>query len=331
MLRRAAAAAPLAAALALVAAGPVWADGRPGPGHSVAPPHDCGMSICLGAGVDTSETPRHETKAPHQAHGSGRKPVCKVWGDGGRGSLNMGRGAAPPAEVTVPCHDSEMGSFSGGCYYKPVSPPPPASDPVWKGHAHDKGAIYNRTCPGGSNEDPFDVNGAGMVWMAKPPAAAAVDPVQLALRAVDKMKLAGPDIVSPQPGGTFTVGVPVWMHVGQTPTTFGPNKASASAGGLTVTALARVESIRWSMGDGTSVVCRGPGAPYRASAGLAESPDCGHLYAKTSRAGAGERFTVRATATWRIDWTGGGQGGQLTRTRASQVRVAVGEVQAVGR
>ncbi|MGV9248721.1 ATP/GTP-binding protein [Streptomyces sp. NPDC003710] len=227
----------------------------------------------------------------------------------------------------MPCEDPDLGSFSGGCYYKKADPQPPAGDPAWQGHKPGDGAIYQRSCPFG-----FPGNqtlAQGFVWMAQPPAAAAVDPAQLAQEAVDKMKLAGPDIASPRAAGKYTVGVPMWMWVNQSATTYGPNTASATAGGVTVTATAEVSKIVWTMGDGASVTCTGPGTPHTSSEGMAQSPTCGHVYSKTSAGAQNSKFPVTATSTWTINWQGGGQAGQLTEVRQTNVQVAVGEVQVV--
>lgn len=145
------------------------------------------------------------------------------------------------------------------------------------------------------------------------------------------MKLAGPDVVSPRAAGKYTVGVPVWMWVNQSATTYGPNSASATAGGVTVTATAQVSLIVWHMGDGTTVTCTGPGTPYAASAGMAESPTCGHMYSTTSASQASGKYKLTATSTWTINWqvAGGGQTGQLTENRQTQTQVAIGELQVV--
>ncbi|MBQ0887777.1 ATP/GTP-binding protein [Streptomyces sp. RM72] len=164
------------------------------------------------------------------------------------------------------------------------------------------------------------------------PAQPAIDPEVLARRAVDAMRLDGPDVASPRPGGTYTVGVPMWLWVRQGETTYGPATATASAGAVTVTATAKVTSIRWTMGDGSTVTCTGPGTPYRGSESMADSPDCGHRYANTSSGQPDERFPLTATSTWTVDWevTGGGaDSGQFTETRASTVGVRVGEAQVV--
>ncbi|MFF3617256.1 ATP/GTP-binding protein [Streptomyces sp. NPDC002580] len=115
----------------------------------------------------------------------------------------------------------------------------------------------------------------------------------------------------------------------QSATTFGPNTASASAGGITVTATAKVSKIVWRMGDGISVTCSGPGTPYLASEGMAQSPTCGHVYSKTSTDAQSHKYQLTATSTWAIDWQGGGAAGQLTEVRQTNVQVAIGEVQVV--
>ncbi|MET8210338.1 ATP/GTP-binding protein [Streptomyces sp. NPDC005373] len=162
---------------------------------------------------------------------------------------------------------------------------------------------------------------------AAPP---AVDPAQLAQQAVDKMALGGPRIASPRAAGKYTVGVPMWMWVNPSATTFGPNSASASAGGITVTATAKVSSIKWSMGDGESVTCNGPGTKYRDSYGMSASPTCGYRYKASSKDRADGQWHGTATSTWSIHWevTGGGGGeGDLThQAAATAFTVHVGEM-----
>ncbi|MFF3208005.1 ATP/GTP-binding protein [Streptomyces sp. NPDC002962] len=145
------------------------------------------------------------------------------------------------------------------------------------------------------------------------------------------MKLAGPDIASPRAAGRYLVGMPMWMWVHQSPTTYGPNTASASAGAVTVTATAKVSKIVWAMGDGAVVTCTGPGTPYTAAAGKSDSPTCGHTYTWTSADQPGGHYRITATSTWTIDWQvttgGGGQAGQLTQTRQTQTQIPLTELQ----
>ncbi|MGQ4356571.1 ATP/GTP-binding protein [Streptomyces drozdowiczii] len=185
--------------------------------------------------------------------------------------------------------------------------------------------MYSRGCLATGTLDVF--------WAADAPAADAIDPAVVAQMAMDKMTLAAPRIhISPKPGGTGLVGMPVWMAVDQSPTTYGPNSATATAGGVTVTATAKVTSIVWTMGDGTSVTCNGPGTVYQKSFGMKQSPDCGHVYKQTSADQPGGRFRVGATATWTVDWQvtgGGGETGQMTAVRDASVAVTIVESQAV--
>ncbi|MGW4101893.1 ATP/GTP-binding protein [Streptomyces sp. NPDC004976] len=211
------------------------------------------------------------------------------------------------------------------CTYQLVDPPPPAGSLDWEGHEPGDGAVYVETCRWNGSGDSI----VRRVWLAEPPGEDAVDPAVLAQQAVDKMTLLGPDIASPRSAGRYTVGVPMWMWVNQSATTYGPNTASASAGGVTVTAVAKVSKIAWRMGDGSTVTCTGPGTPYSGSAGMAESPTCGHVYSTTSAGAPDGKYAVAATSTWTIDWQGGGAAGQLTEIRQSDVQVAVGEVQVV--
>ena len=187
------------------------------------------------------------------------------------------------------------------------------------------GAIYQMTC--------LDVagTGGGWVWLATPPAGfggAGITPAQLAAQAVELLGLRGPEIgMAPPDGTTGLVGVPVWMWTEVTPTTWGPVSATASVPGLSVTATGRAQRIVWAMGDGTSVTCTGPGTPYRESFGGTESPTCGHVYTRSSAGQAQDRYPVTATTTWQVTWTGGGQSGVLTVTRASTTTVSIGELQ----
>ncbi|MEU5525257.1 ATP/GTP-binding protein [Streptomyces sp. NPDC047860] len=270
-----------------------------------------------------------------------------AYADGGGTGIGPGGCATATLYVRVCAQDSTSTPGHGGsgddkgaagasgagtadtpkCTYKKLTPQPPASNlAMQEGKKQGgKGAVYQVNCP--------ETGRVAVVWIPdgeQAPAQPAIDPEVLAQRAVDSMKLVGPDIASPRPGGKYTVGVPMWLWVRQGESTYGPATATATAGGVTVTATAKVTSIRWTMGDSTTVTCAGPGTPYRGSENIADSPDCGHRYTQTSSGQPGERHSVTATSTWTVDWevTGGGaDSGELTETRASAVGVRVGEVQ----
>ncbi|MGW6862123.1 ATP/GTP-binding protein [Streptomyces xanthophaeus] len=211
------------------------------------------------------------------------------------------------------------------CVYTRLEPQPPPENAAWQGHQYtgEKSAVYGVNCPGRQ--------GAYMVWVAdgQAPATSRIDPEVLARQAADSMLLAGPDIASPRTVGTYVVGMPMWMWVQQGLTTFGPNAASATAGGVTVTATATVTSIAWAMGDGTTITCAGPGTPYDPALGKTPSPDCGHLYKSPSSVKGGGRYAGTATATWTVRWKADvlGDSGTFAELRQTPFTVDVREVQ----
>ncbi|NGO75758.1 ATP/GTP-binding protein [Streptomyces sp. YC504] len=214
-----------------------------------------------------------------------------------------------------------------------MEPQPPATHRAWKGHKPGDGAIYVRSCGKSSFGDPGAVDAdmfADAFWAAAAPPA--VDPAILALQAVSKMKLAGPNIASPRADGQYGVKVPMWLWVNAGPNTFGPITTSATAGAVTVTATAKVASITWDLGNGgKSVTCNSAGTPYKASYGMAKSPRCGTVFTEASTEEPGGTFTITATSTWNVDWqvVGGGATGQLTELFDTQVPVTVVESQAI--
>ncbi|MFF9818917.1 ATP/GTP-binding protein [Streptomyces sp. NPDC014006] len=211
-----------------------------------------------------------------------------------------------------------------------MEPQPPEGSEYRLGHGSaEKGAIYIRTCTLTNVNSPGTSLDQTLVWLAEGEKAPPVDPAAVAQQALAKMQLLGPKIASPRADGRYVVGMPMWMWVDPSPTTFGPQQASATAGGVTVTATASVTSVSWDMGDGTEpVACNGPGTRYEASMGKAPSPDCGHVYARSSSRADG-KFHGTATATWTVNWAvnGGGQTGSFTEVRQSAFDVSVREVQ----
>jgi hypothetical protein len=133
--------------------------------------------------------------------------------------------------------------------------------------------------------------------------------------------------MAPDPGEQGLVGVPVWMWIERSGNSWGPIQRTASIPGLSVTAKARADRVTWDMGDGTRVVCSGPGTPYTRNHGSGPSPDCGHVYTSSSAGAPGGRFTVTASTHWRITWSGGGQSGNRTMVRSTSEPVEIGELQ----
>ena len=115
------------------------------------------------------------------------------------------------------------------------------------------------------------------------------------------------------------VGMPVWLWVDDpSPTTWGP--ATISAGGVSLTA--RVRSVTWDLGDGTTLTC-GKGTEWRRGMGGDPSPTCGHTYEVQGR------YTIRARSHWVATWSGYGQSGTIPVTLGAARRLDVGEIQVI--
>lgn len=198
------------------------------------------------------------------------------------------------------------------CRWKKVDQPPPAgTDP-------SSGGWYMEVC---GSEGSF--LGTAPQWIANPPEP--VDPAVLARQASADLRLPSPRIrANPNPNVDLLVRVPVWMWVDAS--SWGARSATASVPGVSVTATATPTQVRWEMGDGTTVTCRGSGTAWKTDMDpKAASPDCGHIYRRSSASAASDRFSLRATVTWTVSWQGGGSSGTLpalTTTDALAVRVA---------
>lgn len=237
------------------------------------------------------------------------------------------QGITKPPPGPVPC-TSEFGYWSNGyrCYISLLDPQPPADDPSLQGHEPGDGAVYSCYQP--------QTDLLIWIWSQDPPpnSGAGPTPREVAQLAIEQMALRAIDIgITPEPGedSIGIIGMPVWMWAANpNQHTVGPITESASAGGITVTATAKLQRITWDMGDGSTVKCASGGTAYKASYGDAKSPDCGYVYQKSSSKRPSGKYTVTASSDWVITWKGAGQTGTirlngLTRT----VAIAVGEAQ----
>jgi len=241
------------------------------------------------------------------------------------------QGLEGPPAGPVDCN-TDYGYWSNhyNCYIRPLSPQPPAGDPARQGHQPGDGAVYTCFQP----QTGIDL----YIWSQNPPPGSSAGPTprQVAELAIDQMNLRAVDIgITPRPGvgSVGIVGMPVWMWAANPDShTVGPITASASGGGITVTATARVHRITWVMGDGHKVVCRTAGKPYKTSYGNKQSPDCGHVYEKSSANKPGNKFAVTAASDWVITWAGAGQTGTIRLNGLQRsVQIAVGEAQVLVR
>lgn len=153
-------------------------------------------------------------------------------------------------------------------------------------------------------------------------------PEMLARQARARLQLPGV-LMRLNPPGVQLVNLPIWLTLDRSSWTV--RSATASVPGVSVTATARPVQVTWSMGDGGSVVCKGPGTAWRPGTDpMASSPDCGYTYRRSSAGAAGGRFTVAVTVSWVVTWVGAGQAGTIPGlSTTGTVRVAVQESQAV--
>ena len=135
-----------------------------------------------------------------------------------------------------------------------------------------------------------------------------VDLTTLAHSARASFDLPSPDIsMSPSASAPVLVQVPVWLWIEADQ--WQEQEATATVPGGSVTVTATPATAQWSMGDGSTVTCQGPGTAYDAARHdpASASPDCGHTYTST-----GNDREVSVSITWSVSWSGSdGEGGGL--------------------
>lgn len=243
--------------------------------------------------------------------------------------------SATPGQAAQGGDASASAGSGSSCTYTPM----PAKDAATFGAGGPTpGAWYFIHCPG---RDLTIWNGA-LSWIptaspalgGTPPAPATA----LALQAVDSLTLP-PPVINLDPSAFSVVNLDSWLWID--PSSWHSFSATATAGAVSATATAVPETVSWSMGDGHTVVCAGPGTPYRpAIPPEAQATDCSYKYRRSS---AGQpsangdsndgAFSVVSTITWSVTWsaTGATGGGALAPLYTSAtVPVRVEQVESVG-
>lgn len=264
------------------------------------------------------------------AHWDGRQ--CKITASNPGRAANpasdrpsrSGSGSSEPrscafGSIPMPCHDPDLGWWSDarGCYVQLTVPQPAAAAAAWEGRT--EGAIYDCSLPRSGRFG----GRLYIFWSAAAPAGP--DPAVLAQTAIARMNLRPVTIgIVPEdrPGSVGLVGMPVWLWA-ESPDqhSWGPITRSASASGVTVTATAKVRHVRWQLGDGSVVVCTGPGTEYQNRFGKSDSPTCGHRYRKQGT------YTVRAESQWSVSWSGMGASGTIPISLTDSAVITIGELQ----
>lgn len=172
------------------------------------------------------------------------------------------------------------------------------------------------------------------VWLAFLPGNAQVaNPALLAQEAYRLLPIPLPRIgVNPPADQNELVHLPIWLWVASSG--WGTRSASVSVPGETVRAAATPVAVVWSMGDGNTVTCHGPGTPFDPRRPLAaQHPTCAYTYQQSSAGEPNQRFTVTATTTWRVVWTAtgraAGSGVLPPITRSAQITLRVAQAEAL--
>ncbi|GLY68753.1 hypothetical protein [Amycolatopsis taiwanensis] len=303
---------------------------------------DCGQTPyagCeLGAGQHGHDAPAPRPGPPpgtpkSQAGGHGTAPAPPgdrvVGGDAGQANCSYVRSDyQPPSNGVQTASYSRGPSGSGGIQFVSLTRSRPERVVLAQGPGRG-GAWYVYRCSGQGRRDALY---RAPVWIPEgqePRAAPLPSPEQLAEQARSQLRLPNPVIAS-SPAGTQLVRLPTWLWLDRA--MWQPQSATASVPAVSVTATATPTSVTWSMGDGSTVTCIGPGTPFPAHGDpQVASPDCGYTYQRSSAAAPGERFPATATVSWRITWSGAGASGtfpDMTTSASASFRVA--EVQALG-
>jgi hypothetical protein len=254
-------------------------------------------------------------------------------GSGGSGNSGGG-GSTQPCHwplgshhhEDLPCFNDAYGWFDAQdtCYYRLFEPQPDNGPPGQQ--------EYIATC-WNIDTDAFDI--IRYPWLATPPYGfgGIVNIAYLIVQAINAMKLSPAQInTSPPPGGKQVVGVPTWLWTPNDANihAYGEYQASATAGPLTVNAVAHPADMRWDTGDGGSVSCHGPGEPWTGDASrVASASNCSHTYTTPGS------YQITVNSHWDVDWqlVGSGINGvvPVDRTATLPAPVQVVEVQAINR
>jgi hypothetical protein len=177
------------------------------------------------------------------------------------------------------------------------------------------------------------INPLPPMWVSTAPRASQAAPITVARDALAQLDLPpGAIRMAPDTGHDQLVGARTWLWVD--PSTWHSFSATAAVGAVAATATAQPTKVVWSMGDGESVTCTGPGSPYDSSRpDSAQSTDCSYTWPSSSARQPGNAFTVTATVYWEVSWTargapGGGNLGTIA-SPPSRVAVRVAEAQAL--
>lgn len=172
-----------------------------------------------------------------------------------------------------------------------------------------------------------------VVWGVGDPLGSAAREERAADLALADLDLPEPDVAAAPPlDADQLVGLDTWLWA----RSWASMTATAELGGASATVTATPVRVSWSFGDGSDVVCEGPGLPWPPAVSRdAERQLCTYTPMHSSYSAPGGRISWSATTTWEVRWSTsiGGGGirtgtlGELTTTTGGLLRVI--EAQAV--
>lgn len=269
--------------------------------------HGDGDDSSIGAGAVNPGTP---TVTPTGGSTSANGSVILTSGSGGGGSTTPTTSSPYTWRreyVAGPCVPIE--GQPPGRLYRDVRTDTRTGEEVWMAEGCERPTETTPTTTAGGT--------------VPPPSAGA-----LAVQALNRTPLPAPTVTMSPNGNDIPllVNLPTFLWID--PAQWRPVTASASAGPVTSTVTAAPERVVWNMGNGDTVTCNGPGAPYVPSLpDDAQPSNCSYTYRASSARSPDKTFTVTATVEWRVTWTavgapGGGDLGLSRRSSTTTVRVA---------
>jgi hypothetical protein len=272
------------------------------PSSAKTPPVKCQQHARDGTCIVTVGSP------PQGGH-----PPTSGGGSGSQQCLDDGK--------PVPCSRGGLGSWDAslGCYVALMSPQPPKSDPVWKGHT--TGAIYICTVW------PPRTTGTAEIWFATPPTGP--DPRTLALQAEKALRLPlpsgnrSPDQDQQFHGSPFTY-VNLWTWFWTDTASWRTQSATARAGGLSATVTVKPMALSFAPGDGSAPVsCAGPGRAWTSADGDGQPTNggCAYRYRSATSQPVTSTQSIRWAVTWRASDGETGTLPDLTTSRTGRLMV----------
>jgi len=140
------------------------------------------------------------------------------------------------------------------------------------------------------------------------PAPATPSPAQLARSALATLHLDAPQVGTAPPTNKLVVNLATYLWV--EPGVWRTLRATASVGSVSATVVATPSKVVWTMGDGNTVTCTGPGTPYNPNADPStQSTNCSYAYPAPSTKQPNGAYDLTARVYWHVIWTSSGVAG----------------------